>query len=162
MSLLGRSVPNLARTAPDTPRALAEQAFAKVADGTVTLPVTAELPLERAAGAHRLMGSRTRTGKPGLRTGTGKLGLRTGTGKRGSAPAPAAGLRTGTGKLGFRTRTSTGKPGSRTRTSTGKPGSRTRTGTGKPGSRTRTSTGKLLLKVARAGPRRAFRAAAGP
>ncbi|WP_418961094.1 quinone oxidoreductase family protein [Streptomyces tritici] len=61
------SVLTLARTAPDALRALAEQAFAKVADGTVTLPVTAEFDLADAAEAHRLMSARTSTGKLLLR-----------------------------------------------------------------------------------------------
>ncbi|MEV5968421.1 zinc-binding dehydrogenase [Streptomyces sp. NPDC051921] len=63
VSVSGWSVLHLAKTAPDALRALAEQAFAKVADGTVTLPVTAEFPLDQASEAHRLMGSRTSTGK---------------------------------------------------------------------------------------------------
>ncbi|MFI8963888.1 zinc-binding alcohol dehydrogenase family protein [Streptomyces sp. NPDC053493] len=63
VSVSGFSVLMLAKTGPDALRALAEQAFAKVADGTVTLPVTAEFALADAAEAHRLMGSRTSTGK---------------------------------------------------------------------------------------------------
>lgn len=59
----GFSILTLARTAPDELRALTERAFAKVADGTVTLPVTAEFGLAEAAEAHRLMGTRTSTGK---------------------------------------------------------------------------------------------------
>lgn len=59
----GFSILTLARTAPDELRALTERAFAKVADGTVTLPVTAEFDLTEAAEAHRLMGTRTSTGK---------------------------------------------------------------------------------------------------
>ncbi|WP_406865014.1 zinc-binding dehydrogenase [Streptomyces sp. HUAS MG47] len=57
------SVLTLARSAPDALRDLAERAFAKVADGTVTLPVTAEFDLADAADAHVSMGSRTSTGK---------------------------------------------------------------------------------------------------
>lgn len=59
----GFSILTLAGTAPDELRALTERAFAKVADGTVTLPVTAEFGLAEAAEAHRLMGTRTSTGK---------------------------------------------------------------------------------------------------
>ena len=63
ISVGGFSILTLARTAPEALRSLAEQAFAKVADGTVTLPVTAEFALADAAEAHRLMDSRTSTGK---------------------------------------------------------------------------------------------------
>ncbi|MFE6336419.1 zinc-binding alcohol dehydrogenase family protein [Streptomyces sp. NPDC057798] len=66
-SVAGFSVLALARSAPDALRALAERAFRTVTDGTVRLPVTAEFPLSDAAGAHRLMGSRTSTGKLVLR-----------------------------------------------------------------------------------------------
>jgi NADPH2:quinone reductase len=66
-SVAGFSILALARSAPDALRALAERAFRTVADGTVRLPVTAEFPLSDAAGAHRLMGSRTSTGKLVLR-----------------------------------------------------------------------------------------------
>ncbi|MFF9012628.1 zinc-binding alcohol dehydrogenase family protein [Streptomyces sp. NPDC014870] len=59
----GFSILSLAQTAPAELRALAERAFATVADGTVTLPVTAEFPLAEAAEAHRLMGARASTGK---------------------------------------------------------------------------------------------------
>ncbi|MEV6838118.1 zinc-binding dehydrogenase [Streptomyces sp. NPDC051133] len=67
VSVSGFSILTLAGTAPDALRRLTEQAFAKVADGTVTLPVTAEFALEDAAEAHRLMGGRTSTGKLLLR-----------------------------------------------------------------------------------------------
>ncbi|MET9952918.1 zinc-binding dehydrogenase [Streptomyces sp. NPDC006339] len=63
VTVSGFSILLLAQTAPDALRALAEDAFTKVADGTVVLPVTAEFPLAEAAEAHRLMGSRTSTGK---------------------------------------------------------------------------------------------------
>lgn len=53
--------------APDALRALSERAFRLVADGEVELPVTAELPLAEAAEAHRLIESRTPTGKLLLR-----------------------------------------------------------------------------------------------
>lgn len=67
VSVGGFSVLSLARTAPTALRALAERAFATVADGTVSLPVTAEFTLPEAAEAHRLMGARTSTGKLLLR-----------------------------------------------------------------------------------------------
>ncbi|WP_405647003.1 zinc-binding alcohol dehydrogenase family protein [Streptomyces sp. NBC_00019] len=63
VSVGGFSILTLAQTAPDELRALTERAFAKVADGTVTLPVTAEFGLAEAAEAHRLMGTRSSTGK---------------------------------------------------------------------------------------------------
>lgn len=50
-------------------RTLTERALRTVADGTVTLPVTAEFPLADAAAAHRLVDSRTSTGKLLLRIG---------------------------------------------------------------------------------------------
>ncbi|MFB7511469.1 quinone oxidoreductase family protein [Streptomyces broussonetiae] len=67
-AVAGLSVLGLAQTAPEALRALAERAFRKVVDGTVTLPVTAEFALSDAAEAHRLMGGRTSTGKLLLRT----------------------------------------------------------------------------------------------
>ncbi|KOV54369.1 quinone oxidoreductase [Streptomyces sp. AS58] len=67
-SVAAFSVLALARSAPEALRRLAERAFRTVTDGTVRLPVTAEFPLSDAAGAHRLMGSRTSTGKLLLRT----------------------------------------------------------------------------------------------
>ncbi|GGV17802.1 NADPH:quinone reductase [Streptomyces filipinensis] len=67
VSVSGFSILTLAGTAPDVLRRLSEQAFAKAADGTVTLPVTAEFPLAEAARAHRLMGGRSSTGKLLLR-----------------------------------------------------------------------------------------------
>ncbi|MFF4506249.1 zinc-binding alcohol dehydrogenase family protein [Streptomyces sp. NPDC001401] len=67
VSVGGFSILTLAKTAPAQLRALAEQAFAKAVDGTVSLPVTAEFGLEEAAEAHRLMGTRTSTGKLLLR-----------------------------------------------------------------------------------------------
>ena len=66
-SVAGFSVLALAQSAPEALRALAERAFRTVTDGTVSLPVTAEFPLSDAAGAHRLMGGRTSTGKLLLR-----------------------------------------------------------------------------------------------
>jgi len=67
VSVAGFSILTLAKTAPAQLRTLAEQAFATVVDGTVSLPVTAEFALEEAAEAHRLMGARTSTGKLLLR-----------------------------------------------------------------------------------------------
>ncbi|QCX78383.1 Quinone oxidoreductase 1 [Streptomyces sp. YIM 121038] len=61
------SILTLAKEDPRALRALAERAFEAVADGTVTLPVTAEFALEEAAEAHALMGGRTTTGKLLLR-----------------------------------------------------------------------------------------------
>jgi NADPH2:quinone reductase len=66
-SVGGFSILALAQSAPEELRALAERAFAKVTDGTVSLPVTAEFALADAAQAHRLMGGRTSTGKLLLR-----------------------------------------------------------------------------------------------
>ncbi|MFF1515038.1 zinc-binding alcohol dehydrogenase family protein [Streptomyces sp. NPDC058305] len=67
LSVAGFSILGLARTAPDALRVIAERAFETVADGTVTLPVTAEFDLEKAGDAHALMGARTSTGKLLLR-----------------------------------------------------------------------------------------------
>ncbi|HEY8980841.1 MAG TPA: zinc-binding dehydrogenase [Streptomyces sp.] len=63
-SLLG-----LAQSAPEELRALTRRAYAKVVEGVVSLPVTAEFPLEEAAEAHRLMGGRGSMGKLLLRVG---------------------------------------------------------------------------------------------
>ncbi|MFC8131325.1 zinc-binding alcohol dehydrogenase family protein [Streptomyces sp. NPDC057302] len=67
--VFGFSILSLAKSAPEALREIAARAFAKVADGTVELPVTAEFPLVDAAEAHRLMGARTSTGKLLLRVG---------------------------------------------------------------------------------------------
>ncbi|MFD0551194.1 zinc-binding alcohol dehydrogenase family protein [Streptomyces rectiviolaceus] len=67
LGVSGFSILSLAKSAPDALREVAARAFAKVADGTVRLPVTAEFPLADAAEAHRLMGARTSTGKLLLR-----------------------------------------------------------------------------------------------
>ncbi|MER5260374.1 zinc-binding dehydrogenase [Streptomyces sp. NPDC002855] len=67
LGVSGFSILSLAKSAPQALREVAARAFAKVADGTVELPVTAEFPLADAAGAHRLMGARTSTGKLLLR-----------------------------------------------------------------------------------------------
>ncbi|MEU0006632.1 zinc-binding dehydrogenase [Streptomyces sp. NPDC006314] len=69
VSVSGFSILTLAATDPAALRRLTERAFAKAADGTVALPVTAEFALEDAARAHRLMGGRTSTGKLLLRVG---------------------------------------------------------------------------------------------
>ncbi|PBC62022.1 quinone oxidoreductase [Streptomyces sp. Tue6028] len=67
LSVAGFSILGLARTAPAALREIAEKAFRTVVDGTVSLPVSAEFPLKDAPEAHRLMGSRTSTGKLLLR-----------------------------------------------------------------------------------------------
>ncbi|MER5913492.1 zinc-binding dehydrogenase [Streptomyces sp. NPDC001982] len=67
ISVAGFSILTLAKTAPAMLRELAENAFAKAVDGTVSLPVTAEFTLEESAEAHRLMGARASTGKLLLR-----------------------------------------------------------------------------------------------
>ncbi|WP_055618125.1 quinone oxidoreductase family protein [Streptomyces phaeochromogenes] len=67
LSVSGFSILTLAQTAPGALRALTEKAFTAVAEGVVSLPVTAEFPLEEASEAHRLMGGRTSTGKLLLR-----------------------------------------------------------------------------------------------
>ncbi|UQT61588.1 zinc-binding dehydrogenase [Streptomyces durmitorensis] len=67
LGVFGFSILSLAKTAPQALREVAARAFAKVADGTVELPVTAEFGLADAADAHRLMGARTSTGKLLLR-----------------------------------------------------------------------------------------------
>ncbi|MEU6548926.1 zinc-binding dehydrogenase [Streptomyces sp. NPDC046915] len=67
LSVSGFSVLNLAGTAPAALRELTARALRTVAEGTVSLPVTAEFPLRNAAEAHRLMDGRTSTGKLLLR-----------------------------------------------------------------------------------------------
>lgn len=71
LGVSGFSILSLARSAPEALREVAARAFAKVADKTVELPVTAEFPLADAADAHRLMGARTSTGKLLLRVSGG-------------------------------------------------------------------------------------------
>ncbi|NEC63624.1 zinc-binding dehydrogenase [Streptomyces sp. SID9727] len=66
-SVAGFSILSLAQSDPAALRAVAERAFRAVADGRVTLPVTAEFALRDAADAHRLMEGRTSTGKLLLR-----------------------------------------------------------------------------------------------
>ncbi|WP_435242934.1 quinone oxidoreductase family protein [Streptomyces cucumeris] len=63
----GFSIINLAAENPRALRPLAERAFRPVAEGAVELPVTAEFPLAEAAEAHRLIETRTTTGKLLLR-----------------------------------------------------------------------------------------------
>ncbi|MET9040175.1 quinone oxidoreductase family protein [Streptomyces mirabilis] len=63
LSVSGFSILTLAQTSPTELRALTERAFRTVVDGVVSLPVTAEFALPDAAEAHRLMGTRTSTGK---------------------------------------------------------------------------------------------------
>ncbi|MFF3452052.1 zinc-binding alcohol dehydrogenase family protein [Streptomyces sp. NPDC002667] len=67
LSVAGFSILGLAEADPAALRTIASRAFETVADGTVTLPVTAEFTLETAAEAHTLMNSRTSTGKLLLR-----------------------------------------------------------------------------------------------
>ncbi|WP_371645767.1 quinone oxidoreductase family protein [Streptomyces mirabilis] len=67
LSVSGFSILTLAQTSPTELRALTERAFRTVVDGVVSLPVTAEFALQDAAEAHRLMGTRTSTGKLLLR-----------------------------------------------------------------------------------------------
>ncbi|MDH6113877.1 NADPH2:quinone reductase [Kitasatospora sp. MAP12-15] len=66
-SVAGFSVLTLAKSDPALLREIASRAFQLVADGTVELPITAEFPLTEAAAAHRLMETRTTTGKLLLR-----------------------------------------------------------------------------------------------
>ncbi|MEU1027878.1 zinc-binding dehydrogenase [Streptomyces mirabilis] len=68
LSVSGFSILTLAQTSPTELRTLTERAFQTVVDGVVSLPVTAEFALPDAAKAHRLMGTRTSTGKLLLRT----------------------------------------------------------------------------------------------
>jgi NADPH2:quinone reductase len=65
----GLSLYGLAEAAPDVLRQLADRALRLAADGTVELPISHELPLDEAAEAHRLIESRTTTGKLVLRVG---------------------------------------------------------------------------------------------
>ncbi|MBC2878350.1 MULTISPECIES: quinone oxidoreductase family protein [Streptomyces] len=67
VSVAGFSLLTLVATEPEAVRALTTRAFRTVAEGTVRLPVTAEFPLAEAADAHRLMETRTTTGKLLLR-----------------------------------------------------------------------------------------------
>jgi NADPH2:quinone reductase len=63
ISVAGFSILSLAAADPQRLRVLADAAFRTVTDGGVELPVSAEFALEDAAEAHRLVESRTSTGK---------------------------------------------------------------------------------------------------
>ncbi|MEV5833416.1 zinc-binding dehydrogenase [Nocardia sp. NPDC052112] len=63
LSISGFSILGLTTDAPRVLREIADRAFRLVTAGQVELPITAEFPLSEAAEAHRLMGSRTSTGK---------------------------------------------------------------------------------------------------
>jgi NADPH2:quinone reductase len=63
ISVAGFSVLGLAAADPQRLRVLTDRAFRTVTDGGVELPVSAEFALEDAALAHRLIESRTSTGK---------------------------------------------------------------------------------------------------
>ncbi|SDP38167.1 quinone oxidoreductase family protein [Actinacidiphila guanduensis] len=67
ISVGGFSILALAADAPERLREIAGRAFHAFAEGVVELPVSAEFALEDAAEAHRLMESRTTTGKLLLR-----------------------------------------------------------------------------------------------
>ncbi|MGY4098920.1 quinone oxidoreductase family protein [Nocardia sp. R16R-3T] len=63
LSISGFSILGLTADAPRALREIADRAFRLVTTGQVELPITAEFPLSEVAEAHRLMGSRTSTGK---------------------------------------------------------------------------------------------------
>jgi NADPH:quinone reductase len=63
VSVAGFSMLSMAATDPRALRDLAERAFGLLTDGGVELPISAEFPLPEAAAAHRLVESRTTTGK---------------------------------------------------------------------------------------------------
>ncbi len=63
------SISTLAVTQPQLLREIAARAFGLVADGKVSVPITGDYELADAAEAHRLMESRTSTGKLVLRLG---------------------------------------------------------------------------------------------
>ena len=67
ISVAGFSLPRLAAADPARLRAIVDAAFAAVAAGEVEVPVTEEFELADAAQAHRLLESRTSTGKLVLR-----------------------------------------------------------------------------------------------
>ncbi|MEV6066356.1 zinc-binding dehydrogenase [Nocardia sp. NPDC052001] len=62
-SIAGFSILSLTASEPQVLREIASRAFELVTSGKVELPITAEFPLAEAADAHRLMDSRTSTGK---------------------------------------------------------------------------------------------------
>jgi NADPH2:quinone reductase len=63
LSVSGFSLMGLAAADPQRLRELADAAFRTVTDGGVELPVTAEFPLTEAGAAHKLVESRSTTGK---------------------------------------------------------------------------------------------------
>ncbi|WP_433715258.1 quinone oxidoreductase family protein [Nocardia sp. CA-084685] len=63
LSISGFSILGLTADAPQVLREIADRAFRLVTTGQVELPITAEFPLSEVAEAHRLMASRTSTGK---------------------------------------------------------------------------------------------------
>ena len=63
ISVSGFSILGLSIDAPDVLRDIATRAFELVTGGDVSLPITAEFPLAGAMDAHRLMESRSSTGK---------------------------------------------------------------------------------------------------
>jgi NADPH2:quinone reductase len=67
LSVGGFSILGMAAADPQRLREIAGRAFHAVTEGGVELPVSAEFPLADAAGAHRLVESRTSTGKLLLR-----------------------------------------------------------------------------------------------
>jgi NADPH2:quinone reductase len=69
--VFGFSLRTLAREDPARLRRITEQALQLVAKAGVELPITAELPLLEAAEAHRLLESRSTTGKLVLRVAEG-------------------------------------------------------------------------------------------
>ncbi|MEV6009907.1 zinc-binding dehydrogenase [Streptomyces sp. NPDC051976] len=69
VSVAGFSILAMAAADPARLRQIADLAFRTVTDGGVELPVSAEFPLERADEAHRLVESRTSTGKLLLQVG---------------------------------------------------------------------------------------------
>ncbi len=68
-SVSGFSILAMAADEPELVREIAGRAFHAVTEGVVELPVSAEFALEDAAEAHRLIESRTSTGKLLLRVG---------------------------------------------------------------------------------------------
>ncbi|MEV2221226.1 zinc-binding dehydrogenase [Nocardia vinacea] len=63
LSISGFSILGLTADAPQVLREIADRAFRLVTTRQVELPITAEFPLSEVAEAHRLMASRTSTGK---------------------------------------------------------------------------------------------------
>lgn len=67
LTVSGFSLLGLAASDPAALRELAHRAFAAVAEGAVSVPITAEYPLADAAAAHTALGGRATTGKLLLR-----------------------------------------------------------------------------------------------